>query len=386
MTRLLIGIVNKRKSEKERRSAYANLSGLLGIICNLLLCAAKFTVGALCGSVSVTADAVNNLSDSASNIVTLAGTRLSDKPVDKEHPFGHGRIEYISALIVAVSVFVVSFELAKSSVQKIIHPEAMKFSAVYVIILVASVLVKLWMAYFNGRLFKLTDNLNLKAVMQDSLNDCVATASTVISLIFSHVFGIQWLDGVIGIGVSVFIFCAGYKILKQVVSPLIGEPPSAEVTKRIEEIITESDIVYGVHDLVIHSYGANKKLASADAEVDSGADIFTVHGVIDTAERRIKSEMNIDICIHMDPVDKADLQTEKYKLITQGVINEFNPSYTFHDFRLIEKDGKKNVTFDLVVPFGETSDSKEIHAEISKKLLTLCPEIIPDFTVEHAYV
>ena len=215
MSSILINYIKKRKNGSELRSSYANLSGITGIICNLLLCAVKFAVGALTGSVSVTADAVNNLSDSASNIVTLTGTRLSDKPDDKEHPFGHGRIEYVSALIVAVSIFVVSIELAKSSITKIIYPAGTKFSPVYVIILIGTVLVKLWMAYFNNRLYKLTDNVNLKAVRQDSINDCVATASTVASLVLSYAFHIKRLDGIIGIGVSLFIFCSGIDIIKQ---------------------------------------------------------------------------------------------------------------------------------------------------------------------------
>ena len=367
------------------RSALTKLSGITGIICNLLLCAVKFILGSLTSSVSVTADAANNLSDCASNIVTLAGTRLSDKPDDEEHPFGHGRAEYISALVVAISIFVVCFELAKSSVIKIVRPEELKFSEVYVIVLLLTVLVKLGMAYFNSRLYALTGNINLKAVKQDSLNDCVATASTIVSLVISHTLGFKQIDGIIGLCVSAFIFISGVSILKQVISPLLGEPPSKELTDRIEQIITESDIVLGVHDLVIHSYGENKKLASADAEVDAATDIITVHNEIDKAEKKIQSELGVIICIHTDPVDRADTQSEKYRLLVQGIIKEYDEALTFHDFVLNDNDGKKEIHFDLVIPFDKADKTQEINEALKGEFGRLCPEASCSFTLEHPF-
>ena len=382
MTKLLIRLVENRTDKENQRSAFASLSSVCGIICNILLCAVKFTVGALCSSVAITADAVNNLSDSAVNIVTLTGTKLSDKPDDREHPFGHGRIEYISVIIVAISIFIVSFELGKSSVEKIIHPVDVKYSAVYIAVISATVLVKLWMAYLNSRLYKITDNLNMKAVMQDSLNDSVATAATVVSLILSAVFHIKRIDGITGGFVSVFIFFSGVQILRQVVSPLLGEAPPKEITNKIESIICESDIVLGVHDLVIHSYGANKMLASADAEVDASADVFTIHDVIDAAEKRIENELGIEMCIHTDPVDKSDRERQRYKLIAQGVIKELNGAYSLHDFRLTESGGVKTAEFDLELPFDEDDSVKE---ELEKKLRALCPELNFNIICEHSY-
>ena len=384
MTKLLTGLVKDK--DNNARSAYARLSAAVGILCNLMLCAVKFTVGAVTGSVSVTADAVNNLSDSAANIVTLTGTRLSDKPDDKEHPFGHGRIEYVSALIVAVSIFVVSFELGKSAVTKIIHPAPPQFSAVSVILLCATIGVKLWMAYFNRHLYHLTDNLNLKAVMLDSLNDCVATAGTVLSLILSNTLGLRRIDGVIGLLVSLFILYTGIDILRQVISPLLGEAPPQDITARIESIITESDIVLGVHDLVIHNYGRGKMLASADAEVDAAAGIFAIHKVIDAAEKAIQSELGITICIHMDPVDKSDGESEKYKLITEGVLREYNGAYTFHDFSITADGDTRILRFDLQIPYEETADNKKIETDLRAHFQRLCPEVTLDINIEHPYV
>ncbi len=383
MTGLLIKLIQKKHSDTAQRSVYATLSSKVCIFCNLLLAAIKFAVGIAVGSVSVTADGVNNLSDSLSNVVTLTGTRLSDKPDDKEHPFGHGRAEYITALILAVSIFAVGIELAKSSVEKIISPAPMKYGTVYIVLLLLTVLVKLWMAFFNGKLYKLTDNLNLKAVRQDSLNDCLATAAAIVSLLLSHFLHWQRADGITGICVSAFVFYSGAGILKQVLSPLLGEAPDSALTQRIEEIITRSDIVYGVHDLVIHSYGANKRLASADAEVDARADIFAIHGAIDEAERTIREELGVEICIHMDPVDKADTETEAYRLLAEGIIKDYNSAFSLHDFMLTEENGKKNVRFDLAIPYSEDTDEKAVQKALTEQFVRFCPHITVDFRIEH---
>ena len=386
MTKLLISIVKRRKSDGDVRDGYSNLSGYTCVVCNILLCAVKFLVGSLTGSVSVTADAVNNLSDSATNIVTIMGTRLSKKPVDKEHPFGHGRIEYISALIVAISIFVMCFELAKSSVEKIINPQEMKFAPWYIAALGVTVLVKLWMAFFNGRLFKLTDNVNLKAVRQDSLNDCVATLCTIISVLLSHAFGIKQIDGIIGVGVSVFIFISGVEILKSAVSPLLGEPPSKDTVEKVESIIMQSDIVLGVHDLIIHNYGVGNIIASAHAEVSADTDVMTIHDAIDEAEHRIFDELGITMVIHMDPVVVGDAETKRYMKMTRELVSKLSGDYTFHDFRVVERDGEKHLNFDLTVPFEDGSSKEEITEKLTELYRENCPEITLDINVEHPFV
>ncbi|MBR3149255.1 MAG: cation transporter [Eubacterium sp.] len=386
MTKLLISVVEKRTDEAQRRNALSSLSGITGIICNILLCIVKFTVGALAGSVSVTVDAVNNLSDCASNVVTLTGAKLSSKPDDKEHPFGHGRIEYISALIVAISIFVVSFEFAKSSVEKIINPEPLKFAPWYVVLLALSVLVKLWMAYFNKKLYAITDNLNLKGVMQDSINDSLATLATIASIILSDIFDVKVFDGIIGLVISVFIFFSGVGILKEVLSPLIGEPPSKELAENIESIITDNDIVIGVHDLVIHNYGAGKMLASADAEVNADEDVFTIHDAIDGAERRIFDELGVEMCIHMDPVDTSDGEALVLRRSAEKIVRKYNPAFSLHDFRIVERDGERVINFDLLVPFEEEENKQKIEADLAALFKQKISGAKLDINIEHSYI
>ncbi len=384
LTGLLIKYVKKRWPENERE-AFGLLSGYTGIICNLLLCAVKFTLGALTGAVSVTADAINNLTDASVNIVTIAGTKLSLKPVDKEHPFGHGRAEYISALVVAFSVFIMSFELAKSSVLKIIHPKEVTFGAAYLIILILAVSVKLWMAYFNSRLYKITANLNLKAVMKDSLNDCIATGATIAVIVAAGKYNIYRIDGIIGLAVAVVVFFSGVFIVKDILGPLLGEPPSKELTDRIEEIILENPSVFGVHDLIVHNYGPGRIIASAHAEMPSKLDLTAAHDIIDLAERKITEELNINICIHIDPVATDDGELEKYKTLTEIIISEFNPDFTFHDFRLGERNNKKLLTFDLVIPFEYEGEKEKIEKRLKSIYLSKLPDTELDINIEHSY-
>ena len=386
MSDFLINLVKKNKDDSELKRAYSDLSGVFGIICNLILFVTKLAVGALTASVSVTADAVNNFADSANNLVAVTGTRLSNKPVDKEHPFGHGRMEYVSALIVAVSIFVVSFELFKSSVDKIITPAEIKFSPWYIAVLLVTVLVKLYMAYFYDKLYKITSNLNLKAVRQDSLNDCIATLSTVAAVLVSHYLGFSRADGIIGVFVSVFIFVSGVQVLKDIISPLLGEAPPRELTRGIESIMLESEIVLGVHDLIVHSYGADKIIASAHAEVDSDEDIFTIHNVIDEAERKIFEQYGVVMCIHMDPVSIGDKETRAYVKKAGRIIKSVNPAYTFHDLRVVEREGVLYLDFDLVIPFEDEGKQGEIESELIAKLDEACPEVTPQINIEHSYI
>ena len=386
MTKLLINLAKKNKEGAQQRSALSSLSGYVCIFCNLLLCITKFIIGSLSASLSITADAVNNLSDCASNIVSLTGTKLSNKPVDKEHPFGHGRIEYISALIVSLFIFVMSFELAKSSVGKIIHPTDIKFSIWYIVVLAVAIAVKFWMAFFNAKLFKLTDNLNLKALMQDSLNDCIATFSTIVAVLLAKFLNFQRADGIIGLGVSVFIFISGIQMLKEVISPLLGEAPSKELTDKIKSIILEDDIVLGVHDLIVHSYGAGKTIASADAEVNASEDIFALHDVIDKAEKRILDELGVIICIHIDPIKVEDDRRFSMRQKSKQIIRSFNPAYSLHDFRLREENGKEHIYFDMTVPFEEEAKMDEIKSEVTKALEEEFYPITFDVNVEHSYI
>ncbi len=253
MSNLIIKLFIKDGDVKDlkTREKYGTLSGGTGIFCNLILCIFKFIVGALSNSVSITADAVNNLSDASSNVVTIFGAKMAGKPVDEDHPFGHGRMEYISALIVSFFIFLMGFELGKSSIEKIIHPEDVKFSAATLIVLLASIAVKLWMAFFNNRLFKITNNVNMKAVKQDSLNDCIATAATIAALLISSFTPFKRADGIIGVIVAIIVIIAGIGIVKDIISNLLGKAPDPELVKQIEDIMLAENDIAGVHDLIV---------------------------------------------------------------------------------------------------------------------------------------
>ena len=256
MSKLLIKLaLKKAKSERE---ALGILSGIFGIICNTLLCIFKFVIGSISGSVSITADAVNNLSDAGSGIITILGSKLANKPTDEEHPFGHGRFEYITALAVSFLIFLMSFELGKNSVIKIINPSEISFSIWYITALAAAIGIKLYMAFFNNVLYKKTDNLNLKAVKQDSINDCIATAATIAALLISAFTPIKRADGIIGLIVAVIIFCSGVGIVRDITGKILGNAPSKKLVSSIENIILEEELILGVHDLIVHEYGPGR--------------------------------------------------------------------------------------------------------------------------------
>lgn len=382
MTKLLISIINKKGA---RHEDYGVISGIVGIVCNLVLSVFKFIVGNLSGSISVTADALNNLSDMASNSVTIAGTKLASKPVDKEHPFGHGRLEYISALVVSGLILVMGFELAKSSIEKIVHPETLDFSTVYIIVLGASILVKLWMAYFNNKLYKISDNINLKTVKQDSLNDCLATLATIIALSVTHIWGIKWFDGAIGLCVSVIILLSGIDIARDIVSRLLGRPPKKELVDEIESEITKPDIIIGVHDLIVHDYGPGRIIASAHAEVPSDANIVTVHDVIDNIEQTIADKYGIVISLHTDPIELNDDEVNRYRALAEEIIHDYNSEFTFHDFRVVKGETHTNLIFDLIIPFDK-EDKAKINADLVNLFAERDEKLVAVIKIEHSYI
>lgn len=379
-------IIKNKWSNEAAREKLGILSGIFGIICNIVLSAAKFFVGTLTGSVSITADAVNNLSDAGSSIVTIAGTKLANKPVDEEHPFGHGRLEYISALIVSFFIFLMGFELAKSSVEKIINPQGIEFNIWYVVVLVIAISVKLFMAYYNNILYKKTDNINLKAVKQDSLNDCIATGATIVALLISSLTSFKRADGIIGLVVAVIIFLAGIDIVKDILGRLLGQPPSEELVKNIEEIMMREEQIVGVHDLIVHDYGPGRIIASAHAEVPSTVDIVEIHDVIDNVEKKISKELKIVICIHMDPIVVDDEEVDRYKALTKKIIKEMNSAYNFHDFKMVKGPTHTNLIFDLVVPYEKKKTSSEILSELNNRFKNKDETINLVVTVEHSYV
>ncbi len=383
MTRLFINLAEKKKFDRE---AFAVLSGGVGIFCNIMLALFKFVVGKMSGSISITADALNNLSDVASNGVTIVGAKLSKKPVDKEHPFGHGRMEYISALAVSAMILIMGFELAKSSIQKIFNPEELNFSVVYIIILAASILVKLWMAYFNNKLYVHTGNINLKAVRQDSLNDCISTGATIIAITVSHFFKIAWIDGAIGLCVAVIILLGGIDIAREIISPLLGQPPKKELVDNIERIMLEPEFILGVHDLIVHDYGPGRIIASAHAEVPSNIDVMKLHDVIDNVETKINKELGIIICIHMDPIVVDDKEVEHYKELAKEVITDYDSEFTFHDFRVVKGETHTNLIFDLIIPFCDDGKKAQISADLIKRFKEKDSTLEIVMVIEHSFI
>lgn len=380
--------VKKRNwSEIEARENLGVASGFVGIICNVILCLFKFFIGAVTNSVSITADAMNNLSDAGSNIVTIAGAKLSNKPVDKEHPFGHGRIEYISALVVAFLIFMMGFELLKSSVQKIFNPEELNFSIWNLLILLVAALVKLWMGYFNHVLYKATGNINMKAIKKDCINDALSTVATMAALAISHFTSFKIADSIIGLFVSVIIILAGINIVKEITGPLLGQAPSPETVKEIEDLILKEETIAGVHDLIVHDYGPGRRIASVHAEVPADIDIIEIHDIIDNIETEIMDRLNILICIHMDPIVIDDEQVNHYKAITESIIKQYNEEYTFHDFKMVKGPTHTNLIFDLVVPFPDKKKTNGmILSELEKCFKDYDSTINLVVKVEHSYI
>ncbi len=388
MSNLIIKLFIKDGDVKDLkiREKYGTLSGGVGIFCNLILCIFKFIVGALSNSVSITADAVNNLSDASSNIVTIFGAKMAGKPVDEDHPFGHGRMEYISALIVSFFIFLMGFELGKSSIEKIIHPEDVKFSAATLIVLLASIAVKLWMAFFNNRLFKITNNVNMKAVKQDSLNDCIATAATIAALLISSFTPFKRADGIIGVIVAIIVIIAGIGIVKDIISNLLGKAPDPELVKQIEDIMLAENDIAGVHDLIVHDYGPGRIIASAHAEVPCNVDVLKLHDMIDNVEKLISRRLNIMICIHMDPVVVDDEKINEYKTATAEIIKKYDENFSFHDFRVVEGKTHTNFIFDLVIPHQYKKENSVILKEIRSIFKEKNPDINLVITIEHSFV
>lgn len=378
-------LIKKFIKDKNNRESYSILSGIAGIVCNILLSISKFIVGIVTNSVSITADAANNLSDASSSIVTIAGAKIASKPVDEDHPFGHGRAEYISAMIVSFFIFIMGFELAKSSIVKIFNPEDVVFSIPSLIVLLLAIPVKLWLSYFNNKLYKITGNQNMKATMQDSLNDCFATGATIISLLVSAFTKFN-IDGYIGIGVAVIIFLAGYDIIKDIISNLLGKAPDEEFVKQIEDMMLEEEYIVGVHDLIIHDYGPGKTIVSAHAEVPADKNIMEIHDVIDNVEKKISKELKIAICIHMDPIVTNDSEVSKYRDMVAEIIKNYSSDFSFHDFRMVKGPTHTNLIFDLVTPKNCKEQPSEIVKNLRKAVREKDENLFIVVTVEHSYL
>ncbi len=343
----------------EVREQYGKLAGIVGLLSNILLCFGKFTAGMISGSIAVIADSINNLTDASSSLITLIGFKLAARPEDKEHPYGHARYEYISGIIVAMLIIIASIELFKSSIHKIFHPEKVEVNTLIFFILIASILVKIWQAAFNMKIGKKISSMTLEAAGTDSRNDVISTAAVLIGLIITKITGLQ-LDGILGTIVAIFIFISGIEILKETISPLLGEAPDHTLVERIQEITMSYDKVVGIHDLIVHDYGPGKIFTSIHIEVDADDDLFETHDMIDCIEQQISKELNIEITAHMDPIQTKNPVVQHMYAITEKVADELQGISHIHDLRIVPGNTHTNVIFDIVV----TSDCPYSYEEI----------------------
>lgn len=350
----------------EVRTRYGMLASVVGIFCNVLLFSVKLTIGLILSSLAVTADAFNNLSDAASSIISFIGVKMAGKPADAEHPFGHGRIEYIAALIVSFLVIEVGFTFFKSSISKILHPEEISFDLVPFVILILSILVKLWMAFFNNKLGKRIDSKVMLATAADSLGDVITTSATVLSIIICHFTSIN-VDAIAGLIVSAIVIWSGISIAKDTLEPLIGERVPTELYQKITDIVESYDGIVGTHDLIVHNYGPNRSMATIHAEVPNDINIDVSHEIIDKIERDVKKDLNILLVIHMDPVEMRDEEVLSLREKTSRIVHALDPELNFHDFRVLKENEQRNLIFDLVIPdsYSEKDANRVMHQLVS---------------------
>lgn len=331
------------------REQYGKLSGAVGICCNVLLCAGKMAVGLLFHSISVVADAVNNLSDALSSVVTLVGFQLAGRPADEGHPYGHQRIEYLSGLLVSFLILFIGVQLIRSSLGKIFAPEEVQFSYLTVVILLLSMGVKTWLFVFNRKLGRTIHSNVLRATAQDSINDVVTTGAVLLSAVVSKLIGFQ-LDGYVGVLVSLFILYSGIGLVRDTLNPLLGEAPSPELVKDIESKIKSYDGVEGIHDLMVHDYGPQRRFASVHVEVSAKRDIMESHDLIDNIEREVAAALGIHLVIHMDPIVTDDVVTNDAHAMVDRIVLAIDPRLSIHDFRMVKGPTHSNLIFDVTVP------------------------------------
>lgn len=354
-------------SDGKVRAAAGRLSGWVGIGCNALLFGVKFLIGTLSGSVSVTADAMNNLSDASSSLLTLIGFRLAEKPADEDHPYGHARFEYLSGLAVAVMIIVIGFELGKSSFGKILDPTRVVMSLPMLLALAGSILIKLWMSLFNTRLGKHIDSAALLATAADSRNDCISTLAVLAAAALEKFTGWQ-IDGFVGLGVAGFILWSGAKAVKETVSPLLGESASPELQRAIVALLKEEPAVLGYHDLMVHDYGPGQRFGSLHVEMDRAHDALWCHELIDNLERKSLQDLGVHLVIHYDPVVVGDPELDALREILSGALIKEDPRLTLHDLRMVESPGHTNLIFDIALPHDLSGREKDIRKALENAL------------------
>lgn len=389
MTEFLVRRFVKNKDniqEQAVRTSYGILSSIVGVICNVILFTVKLIVGIVINSVSVMADAFNNLSDAASSIISFIGVKLAGRPADKEHPFGHGRLEYIAALVVSFLILQVGLTLFKSSFSKVLNPEEVIFNPVLIGVLVLSIFIKVWLMFFNRKLGKRIKSTVMLATAADSLGDVLVTSATVISAIIAGLTGWQ-IDGYMGLVVSIFVMLSGIGIAKDTLEPLIGQAVDREAYKNITNFVESYPGIIGTHDLIIHNYGPSHRMATIHVEVPNDIDFEEAHETIDSIERDIQEKMDIFLVIHMDPVEMNDVMViEKRDLVTD-IIKGLDDNATIHDFRLVHGEFQINLIFDLVVPFSYSKkEEQKLQAQVMEELRKCDSKINCVITIENSYI
>ena len=374
----------KNVTDAKVREAYGVLCGGMGIALNILLFLGKFLAGTISGSIAITADAFNNLSDAGSSFITLIGFKLGSQKPDPEHPFGHGRMEYLSGLAVAVLIIVMALELFKSSFDKILHPEVLECSAVIVLILLASIAVKIYMAIYNHYVGKKIHSAAMGATAKDSMSDTIATTVVLISTIVGAIWGIP-IDGYCGVLLSILIFMAGIGAIKDTVGPLLGTAPDKEFVERIEEIVMAHDIVKGMHDLVVHDYGPGRVMISLHAEVPHTEDILVIHDEIDNIEEELGDKLNCEAVIHMDPIIMDDEKVNEVKEYVRNIVCQVGEELNFHDFRMVSGNSHTNLIFDVVVPFKYRMSDEVIKKAIQEAIWVNYPRYNAVIHIDHTY-
>ncbi len=388
MTNLLIRLFikdYKNTEDAKVHERYGTFSGIVGIVTNLLLALIKMISGIVFHSLAITADAVNNLSDSASSIVTLVGFHLAGKPADAEHPYGHARIEYLSGLIISFSILTLGIQLVQSSINKIRNPENADFSAIAITVLIIAILVKVWQCLFYKKVGKTIGSTTIAATAADSMNDVFATGAILIGAIITKISGVN-LDGYMGLAVAVFIMVSGIKLIISTSNPLLGLAPSKELVDEIYQKIMNYDGILGIHDLNVHNYGPERCFASVHCEVSAEQDIMISHDIIDNIERDFLGQLGIHLVIHLDPIVTGDARTNELKAQVHGIISKISPEITMHDFRVVWGTTHSNLIFDVCVSFEFSINDKELVSLITKEIYDIDPTYHSVITVDHDYI
>lgn len=381
LTRLLIAD-RENTQAPEVRQKYGMISGIVGICFNILLFVSKFLAGMISGSISIIADAFNNLSDAGSSIITLIGFKIAAQEADSDHPFGHGRSEYISGLIVSIIILVMAVELIRSSISKILHPEPIDFTPAVLFILVLSIVIKLYMYHYNKALSEKIASSALQATAADSFSDALATSAVLIATIVSKLSGLH-IDGWCGILVGILILLGGVEAAKSTISPLLGQAADPDFIENIRSIVMQYDEVLGIHDLIVHDYGPGRRMISLHAEVPAKGDILQLHDTIDNIEKRLKKELRCSAVIHMDPVMNDDTETLECRALASRILSQIDPVLSLHDFRIVKGPTHTNLIFDVVMPYGAEYTSEQLKTRIRESLQKTNPNYYAVIQIDH---